>query len=94
MPTCPSTPASIVNRYDVEYPDAARAEHLEGTALAKVSLDEHGKVVKVTIQRSAGSGVLDKAAVKVAESSTYKAAVGDDCKPTASIYVMVVDFKP
>lgn len=94
MPNCPSTPASIVSRFDVEYPDAARAEHLEGTALAKVSIDEHGHVVKVTIQRSAGSGILDQAAIKVANSSTYKPAIGDNCKPTPSIYVMVVDFKP
>jgi len=93
MPSCPATPPSIVNRFDVEYPDEARAEHLEGTALAKVQLDADGKVVKVTIQKSAGSGILDKAAVKVAESSSYKAATSD-CKPIPSIYIMVVDFKP
>ena len=93
MPACPPTVASILQRVDVAYPDAARDAHLEGTAIAKVELDASGKVTKVSIQKSAGAGVLDQAALKAARDSTYKPAT-EDCKPIASIYVMVVDLRP
>jgi TonB family protein len=92
VPACPSTPASIITRYEVPYPDEARAEHLEGTALARVMIDPDGNVVKVIIQKSTGSGILDKAAETVAQNSKYKPAT-DDCKNVASIYIMVIDFK-
>lgn len=93
MPACPPTPASIVNRVDIPYPEAARADHLEGTALVRVQLDANAKITKVTIQKSAGAGVLDQAATKGARDSTFKAATVD-CKPTESIFIMVVDLKP
>jgi|GEM_PF-5396167 len=92
--TCPATPAGIVSRAQVSYPDAARAEHLVGTALIKITLDPEAKVVKAVVSRSAGSGVLDDAAIAAAKSSMYKAAQDDSCKGLASVYVIVVEVKP
>jgi protein TonB len=88
---CPPTPPAVVNRVEADYPDFARTAHLEGTAIARIDLDASGKVVKVSIQKSSGTAALDQAAIKASRESGYKAAT-DDCKPVASIYMMVVDF--
>jgi TonB family protein len=91
---CSPTPAAIISRAQVTYPDAARAEHLEGTALIKVRLDADAKVTGATVSKSAGSAVLDDAAVAAAKSSTYKAAQDESCKPLPSVAVIIVEVKP
>ena len=87
MADCPPTPVTIVSRADVAYPDSAREAHLEGTALLKIEVDAAGKPTRVTVQKSAGAGVLDQAATKAGRDSTYKPAT-DACKP------VVVDLRP
>lgn len=92
MPACPPTPAAIVNRAEVRYPDMAREQHVEGTSFIKVDISPEGKVEKASVKVSAGNGSLDSEAIKIAKTSTYKAAT-EDCKPAAASYVLVVDFK-
>jgi protein TonB len=88
---CPPTPVAIVNRAEADYPDFARNNHIEGTAIAKIDIDASGKIVKTAIQKSSGNAALDQAALKASRESSFKAAT-EECKPVASVYVMVVDF--
>ena len=42
------------------YPYQARAKNLQGSGVAKVSFDEKGKAISVTMAKSTGSDILDK----------------------------------
>lgn len=46
------------------YPESARRERIEGTALLKVRVTERGRVETVVVDRSAGHPDLDKAAAE------------------------------
>jgi len=46
--------------------------------------------VKTSVLKSAGAN-LDGAAIKAARSTTYKSAT-EDCKATASVFMMLVDM--
>ena len=89
--TCPPTPAAIVSRVDAEYPEMARVQHAEGTAIVKITIAATGKVANAAINKSAGNASLDSAAVQAAKSTGFKAAT-DECKPVSSVYLMVVDM--
>jgi len=88
--SCPPTPAAIIERAPVDIPDIAKQMHQEGTSMIKVELDANGKVVKTSVLKSAGAN-LDGAAMKAARSTTYKSAT-EDCKTTASVFMMLVDM--
>ncbi len=92
MPACPPTPAAIFQRVEPVYPEAARASHDEGSAIVKIEIDASGKVIKTTVQKSAGTPVLDAAATKAARLTTFKPAT-ESCKPVASVYLMVFELR-
>ncbi len=91
---CPPTPPAVVSRVEADFPELARKMNSEGgTAIVKLDLDGSGKVAKSSVQKSAGNGALDAAAVKAARETSYKPAT-EGCKPVASVYLMVVDMRP
>ncbi len=92
--TCPPTPPAVVSRVEADFPEFARKMNVEGgTAIVKLDLDGSGRVAKSSVQKSAGNGSLDAAAVKAARETSYKPAT-EGCKPVASVYLMVVDMRP
>lgn len=50
---------------NLNYPDEARREHLSGTLILSVLLNQDGNVIKMEIQSSAGKSILNEAAKKI-----------------------------
>lgn len=50
-----------------DYPSAARASGVEGTVMLLVTVSRTGSALRVTIERSSGSELLDRAAVRAVE---------------------------
>lgn len=50
-----------------EYPSAARASGVEGTVMLLVTVSRTGGALRVTVERSSGSELLDRAAVRAVE---------------------------
>ncbi|MEA9567791.1 TonB family protein, partial [Polynucleobacter sp. AP-Nickl1-40-C4] len=58
------------------YPAAAQASGTSGKVILDIVVDASGKVTKVTVVSSSGSGDLDAAAVTAAQSWVYEPAAG------------------
>ena len=67
-------PPQFLLRYKPPYPDAARAQRLEGTVLLLVSLDAGGRVTAAALQRTCGHGILDRAALAAVRSWRFEPA--------------------
>ncbi len=56
---------------ELVYPDAAKDTGDKGTVIVKVLIDSTGKVTKATVDKSSGSGILDKAALEIAQKTVF-----------------------
>ena len=65
---------------NLNYPAAAREQHLYGSLLLTVSIRSDGSVEGVEVNRSSGSRILDAAAVKIVEMSGPFAPFPPDIK--------------
>jgi TonB family protein len=83
--------AHIVRAVIPEYPSFARLEGLTGVATVRVDLSETGRVADVSLVRSAGSPILDRAALQVAKSMTY-APETKSCEPISGSYAVEVEY--
>jgi protein TonB len=70
---------------NVNYPAAAREQHLYGSLLLTVSIKSDGSVEGVEVNRSSGSRILDAAAVKIVEMSAPFAPFPPDIKRDTDI---------
>ena len=61
-------------RYKPPYPEAARAQRLEGTVLLLVSIDASGRVTSASVQSGCGHAVLDLAALAAVRSWRFDPA--------------------
>jgi len=52
---------------NINYPSEARKRRLSGNLLLDVAIRQNGTVQQITIRRSAGNKVLDRAAIKIVE---------------------------
>lgn len=52
------------------YPDAAKKDKTQGTAVVRFSIDRQGRVLSASINRSSGSTVLDAAALEVLQRAS------------------------
>lgn len=89
--TVPNQDASVVNKVDPDYPDAARQVSATGTARIRVDLSPTGTVTNVAVYQSAGNASLDQAAMKAARESTYSPEIVD-CQKTAKSYLFLATF--
>ncbi len=64
-------PASALVLPRPEYPEQARREGREGTVLLAVALGEDGAAAQVTVVRTSGSPLLDRAAAAAARLARY-----------------------
>jgi TonB family protein len=69
--------APVISKADYEPKVSARV---------LVSIDANGNVTGAKVMLSSGSTAIDDAALEAAKKSTYKPAIGLDCKPHAGEY--------
>jgi protein TonB len=84
--------ARIVRADAPDYPALARLEGLTGTATIRVDLSETGAVQGASVMKSAGSAILDRAAVQTAKSIAY-APETKSCEPTGGSYAVEVEYR-
>jgi len=70
---------------NLNYPAAAREQHLYGSLLLTVSIRSDGSVENIEVNRSSGSRILDAAAVKIVEMSAPFAQFPPDIKRDTDI---------
>jgi periplasmic protein TonB len=70
---------------NLNYPSAARDQHLYGSLLLTVSIKSDGSVENIEVNRSSGSRILDAAAVKIVEMSGPFAPFPPDIKRDTDI---------
>jgi TonB family protein len=71
------------------YPEAARAEGREGTALLKVTVLPDGKVGETAVERSSGHADLDRSAVEAVTKWTFLPARRGEAPVAASVRIPV-----
>jgi TonB family protein len=69
------TPASIVSKTSPEYPEKARAEHIQGEVVLRATIDKEGKVSDAQVL--SGDDVLAQAAVEAVRQWRYKPMLVD-----------------
>ncbi len=73
-----------------DYPAAARRADATGITRVRFTIDEHGKLVKVDLLKSAGSSrehrMLDKVAIDKLGECTFKPGVDDTGKPVGGSF--------
>ena len=70
---------------NLNYPSAARDQHLYGSLLLTVSIKGDGSVEAIEVNRSSGNRILDAAAVKIVEMSAPFAPFPADVKRDTDI---------
>jgi protein TonB len=70
---------------NLNYPAAARDQHLYGSLLLTVSIRSDGSVENIEINKSSGNRILDAAAVKIVEMSAPFAVFPPDIKRDTDI---------
>jgi TonB family protein len=87
-----STPRQVSGSKKRIYPVFAKRYGTEGEVQLKVSISPSGRVDTVTIQKSSGSDLLDKAAVTAVRTWRYHPAVRDG-QPVATTDIVPVIFQ-
>jgi periplasmic protein TonB len=89
--TAPDSDARPTYLAEAEWPLIAQEMRLTGTAYVRVHLDSSGALSQAEIARTSGAGVLDLAAIRAVEKSTFRPAIVD-CSPASGTYIIIVDF--
>ncbi|HEY6358889.1 MAG TPA: energy transducer TonB, partial [Vicinamibacterales bacterium] len=63
--------ARFANRVQPEYPEVAREQNIQGTAIVLVTVGPKGNVISQRLERSAGHPLLDQAALSAAAHSSF-----------------------
>ncbi len=83
--------AHIIHAETPISPPLAQLFGLTGTATVRVDLTEDGSVQDAFVVKSAGSPILDRAALRVAKSITY-APETRSCQPIRGSYALEVEY--
>ncbi len=83
--------ARFKQRVEPDYPDVAKEENAQGTAVVLATVGPTGKVLSVRIDQSTGNKLLDGAALSAARESLFVAPEVDG-KPATETYRMVYTF--
>jgi TonB family protein len=92
-PTCTTAyeAAHIVHADTPDAPALAKLDRLTGTATIRVNLSETGRVLDASVMRSAGTPILDRAALQVAKSIVY-APETQSCEPRGGSYAVEIEY--
>ena len=85
--------ARFVDRVAPVYPDIAREQGAQGTAIVLATVGPKGNVVSVSLDQSTGNKVLDQSALAAARSSRFQPPEIDG-KPATETYRIVYTFDP
>lgn len=85
--------ARFVDRVTPVYPDIAREQGVQGTAIVLATIGPDGRVLSVAVDQSTGNRQLDNAAVAAARASRF-APPEIDGKPATETYRIVYTFDP
>ncbi len=85
--------ARFANRVQPDYPEIARAQNAEGTAVVLVTVGPKGNVISQRLEKSAGHPSLDQAALAAASHSTFLPPKIDG-KPATETYRVIYAFAP
>ena len=92
-PACsdPNAEAKTIVAVSPDAPSSAYGASSDVTAMIKVDLDPSGRILGVSVYRSAGSLELDQAAMQAARQSTYSPEMRD-CQAVPGSYLFKVEF--
>lgn len=82
----------IVEYGDVQYPEAAKADGVEGRAVLKILIDADGSVQDAEVVQSAGHAALDAAALAAAPTFRFTAGTVDG-KAVKTTVMLPISFK-
>lgn len=85
--------ARFVDRVTPIYPDIAREQGAQGTAIVLATIGPDGRVLSVSVDQSTGDRQLDNAAIAAARSSRFVPPEIDG-KPATETYRIVYTFDP
>ena len=85
--------ARFSNRIQPDYPEIAREQHIEGTAIVLVTVGPKGNVISQRLEKSAGHPMLDQAALAAAAHSSFLPPKIDG-KPATETYRIYYAFAP
>jgi periplasmic protein TonB len=73
---------------NLNYPEAARRQKVYGSLMLSVEIAADGRLLKVEVERSSGSRILDAAAIHIVEISAPYPAFNDAMRAKADILVI------
>jgi protein TonB len=85
--------ARFANRVQPDYPEVAREQNAQGTAVVLVTVGPKGNVISQRLERSAGHPALDQAALAAAARSSFLPPKIDG-KPATETYRISYTFTP
>jgi periplasmic protein TonB len=85
--------ARFANRVQPDYPEIAREQNIQGTAIVLVTVGPKGNVISQRLERSAGHPLLDQAALAAAARSSFLPPKIDG-KPATETYRVSYTFSP
>jgi len=85
--------ARFANRVQPDYPEIAREQNAQGTAIVLVTVGPKGNVISQRLERSAGHPALDQAALAAAARSSFLPPKIDG-KPATETYRISYTFTP
>ena len=83
--------ARFLHQAEPDYPEVAKAQNAQGTAVVFATVGPKGNVLSTHIDQSTGNKLLDAAALSAARDSTF-AAPEINGKPATETYRLVYTF--
>ena len=86
--------SDFIHRVQPEYPEMAKEQNIQGTAVVLITIGPSGNVVNASIAESSGNAALDKAALQAAQASTFKPPLANGVPTTRQYkieYVFTLD---
>jgi TonB family protein len=92
-PSCanPNVEATTTNAVAPDTPPIAQQQGITGTVNVLINLDANSKIVGTPTVQSSPSQLLNAAAIKAAEESTFRTEI-KNCEPVAATYIFSVEF--
>jgi TonB family protein len=92
-PSCanPNVEATTTNAVAPDTPPIAQQQGITGVVNVVIELDANSKIVGTPTIQSSPSQLLNAAAIKAAEESTFRTEI-KNCQPVASKYLFAVEF--
>jgi TonB family protein len=92
-PACanPNVEATTTNAVAPDTPPIAQQQGITGVVNVVIQLDVNSKIVGTPTVQSSPSQLLNEAAIKAAEESTFRTEI-KNCQPIAATYIFAVEF--